>query len=178
MASCIKIINAFLKWFSQEYGKGNNEDNGNGGNGNGDEPIEFGVCKDTDILSFWKKYNVIWACDQSKFGMEDEWFHYPLDIADWLEIVYDCLDNCPPYTSNTQTKAGFDCDDFADAFPVWAKMFYGCNAAWEVWGDTPEGGHAWNAVMCGKNEMYEIEPQNGEVWVFGSNPSYRAIIAK
>jgi len=31
MASCIEIINAFLKWFSQEYGKGSNDNhNGNG----------------------------------------------------------------------------------------------------------------------------------------------------
>lgn len=172
--SCIEILNAFFEWWKENYGEDGNGDNGNG---NGDEPWEFGVCQDVDILNLWNKHEVVWACDQSKLGMEDEWFFYPVDIEDWMEIVYDCLDSCPPYTSNTREEAGFDCDDFADVFPAWAKMFWNCNAVWEVWGDTPQGGHAWNAVMT-EEGMYEVEPQNGECWVFGTNPEYKAIIAK
>lgn len=180
--SCIDIINALLKWFSKEYGEdGNGNDNED--NGNGGEPIEFGVCKDSDILAFWNEHKVVWACDQSKFGMEDEWFHFPFHIADWLEVYYDYADVCPPYTSNTEEEAGFDCDDFADGFPAWAKLFSidlldkRANAVWEIWGDTPQGPHGWNAMMAGDG-MYEIEPQTGEAFIFGSNPSYVAVIAK
>ena len=172
--SCIEILNAFLKWFSKEYGENGDDD---GDNGNGEEPVKFGVCKDVDILNFWKKHGVVWACDQSKFGMEDEWFHFPVDIANWLEWVYEALAQCPPYTSNSKAEAGFDCDDFADWFPAWCKAKHNANAVWEVWGDTKQGGHAWNAVMTDEG-MYEIEPQNGEVWPFGTNPSYHAIISK
>lgn len=139
--------------------------------------MEYGVCKDADILNFWNQHKVVWACDQSKFGMEDEWFHYPLDIEDWLEWVYEAIQQCPPYTPNSEIETGFDCDDFADFFPAWCKAKHKANAVWEVWGETPQGGHAWNAIMTGEG-MYEIEPQNGECWPFGANSGYKVIIAK
>jgi len=168
----------FLNWLLKVLCRGSNH---NGGS-NEDKPVEFGVCRDIDILNFWDKHKVSWTAGP-KFGMEDTWFHYPLEAADWLEVYYDYATICPPYTPNTEEEAGFDCDDFADGFASWAKVYSErvlgkrVNAAWEIWGETPQGAHAWNAVKAGDG-MYEIEPQTGEVWVFGSNPGYKAIIAK
>lgn len=169
--TCIDALNKLLALL---FGKGDNEDDNDGDD---ELDLKLGRCVATDVLNFWNSHKIVWACDQSQFGMEDEYFFYPLDISNWLIIAYDCLDNCPPYTSNSAEEVGFDCDDFADALPAWSKMFYGVNAIWEVWGDTPQGGHAWNAMMT-DDGMYELEPQTGEVWVFGTKPEYKASIAK
>jgi hypothetical protein len=103
-------------------------------------------------------------------GPEDNWY-FCADISDIMDWCYACRSECPPYTSNSQTKQGFDCDDFAACFAAYCRRKGYSNAVWIAWGLCDGGGHAWNVVQC-PDGKYEIEPQTGEVWVFKSNPSY------
>jgi len=134
------------------------------------------VVHDDTILEVFQTHGIRWA-GAPEFSLEDEWFHFPNDIADWLEICYQARTQCPPYSSNSFEEAGFECEDFASFFPAWAKAKHGFNACWEVWGGALGGGHAWNVVMAG-DEIYEIEPQTGETWLLGTNKGYKAIIVK
>ena len=161
------LINKILKWLASFYIEKPQPP---------PEPYDSGVAHGDTILQIWEQHNIAWAGGE-QFYLEDEWFHFPNDIADWLEIAYQARTQCPPYTSNSKETAGFDCDDVADFFPAWAKAKHGFNAVWEVWGDVPDGAHAWNIVMAGDG-MYEVEPQTGDAWVLGTNSSYKAKLVK
>lgn len=105
-------------------------------------------------------------------GPEDPWYHYPEKAWIWAEWCYLCRSECPEYTPNTETEQGYDCDDFADDFTAFCKRHKLSNAVWQVWGDSPGGGHAWIVFQC-SGEKYELEPQTGVIWLFGSDPGYR-----
>ncbi len=104
--------------------------------------------------------------------MEDSWYHFPQEPEIWAEWCYEARSECPPYSSNTETEQGFDCDDFAKCFAAHCREKGYSNAIWEVWGKMPQGRHAWDVFQCADCK-YEIEPQTGEVWVFGSKPDWR-----
>lgn len=109
-------------------------------------------------------------------GREDDWY-FCAPIEDVMDWCYACRSECPPYSYNTQTEQGFDCDDFAKCFAAYCRRKNLSNAVWEAWGNHNGTGHAWNVCQC-PNGLYEIEPQTGEVWVFGSNPAYKATLIK
>ena len=77
----------------------------------------------------------------------------------------------PPYRSITSKHPGYDCDKAAHDC---VSHFYrkGWNRIWEVWGDTPNGFHAWN-VIDNALGRFEAEPQAARVWADGTNPKYR-----
>ncbi len=106
-------------------------------------------------------------------GPEDDFYHFPKAIEKWMEWCYACRSECPPYEYNTPTEVGFDCDDFAACFAAYCRRKKYSNAVWEVWGTWDGGGHAWNVVQCPEGK-YEIEPQNGIVWPWGTDPNYKA----
>lgn len=105
-------------------------------------------------------------------GPEDG-FYFCASIENVHQWCQDCRSECPPYSSNTETEQGFDCDDFADCFAAYCRRKGLTNAIWRIWGDTPTNGHARNVCQC-PDGKYEIEPQTGEVWVFGSDPNFKA----
>jgi hypothetical protein len=144
--------------------------------GNGGSEMSDVVVVAATIRDIWKQHNIVWACDP-QFDLEDYWFHAPASILTWQYWATEARAQCPSYTENSETQAGFDCDDFADFLPAWCKAKHRVNAVWEVWGICTGYGHAWNIVMC-EDGMYEIEPQTGEAWKLGENPDYKAIIAK
>lgn len=129
-------------------------------------------------------------------GPEDGFYHFPKAIEKWMEWCYACRSECPPYEYNTQTEVGFNCDDFAICYAAYVRRKELANACWQVWGLCsmvamtamglePKGeivqhpilgaatGHAWNVVQCPEGK-YEIEPQNGIVWPWGTDPNYKA----
>ena len=112
------------------------------------------------------------ANELDNIGYRDGWY-WGVDIETWMEWCYEALDGCPPYTLDSETGRGFNCDAFAEEFAAYCKRTYQANKVWAVWGDTPQGYHAWSLVQ-GFDDWYEIEPQNGEFWVYDTNPRYKA----
>ena len=142
----------------------------------------------------WKDFGGL-----SNTGREDDWYHCA-PIENVMEWCYACRSECPPYTSNSSSEMGFNCDDFAICFAAYVRRKKLTNALWQVWGLCsmvtmealglePKGeiiqhpilgaatGHAWNIARC-PDGPYEMEPQTGYAWVFGSNPSYQAHVLK
>ena len=88
--SCIDILTAFLKWWHGEHGDGEEDGNGNGDEGNGEEPIEYGVCKDIDILNFWNQHKIVWKLlDPKRIGVSlTERFQMNPEYSTAAIIVY------------------------------------------------------------------------------------------
>lgn len=98
--------------------------------------------------------------------------HYWAADADTCnDLLYQCYAAAPRYVSVTAKQRGVDCDKIAH---ILVSFFYrrGYQRVWEVWGMTPDGPHAWN-VIDNADGRFETEPQECDIWAFGSNPHYR-----
>ena len=124
------------------------------------------------VMPAQKVYQFLYDNDLEYLGCRDKWYS-GIDIETWQEWAFEALQGCPEYQTESETQRGFDCDDFAEEYPAYCKRTYMGNAVWAVWGQTSQGYHAWNVVWAADG-WYELEPQTGEVWVFGTNPNYQA----
>jgi len=131
-------------------------------------PPKTNVIYATEAMRIFKDLNIPVEPDEWR----DAWYHFP-SLEDWVEAAYEFHMECPPYESNTREVAGWDCDDFADDFPLMCKKHKRWNSVWAVWGNTPQGRHAWNLFVT-PDGAYEMEYQTGEVWIAGDNPDYQA----
>jgi len=117
-----------------------------------------------------KSYNEICAMLNLVIPRRDDWYWYP-DTDSWVNIVLEAIDTAPSYKSITNKQRGYDCDKFARHLCDYAATKYMINSCFEVWGDSPQGYHAWNMIIT-SNGIFEIEPQNCSIWELGKNKSY------
>lgn len=158
--SCIYILNAFLKWWEEEYGE-----DGNGDNGNGEEqppkPIQWFGASPQEVFKDIKGLKAPM--------MRDSWY-WAADANTCIEWIREAHATAPKYKPITKNQRGWDCDKAAHRL---VSFFYErCHTRiWEVWGNTPQGPHAWNVFdnECGR---FEVEPQTADVWEIGTNPQY------
>lgn len=99
------------------------------------------------------------------------WFdrkYYYVTTERWLDLLDNILYGKPSYKEDK-----FDCEDFAMRTKVRSGEYYGLNAIGIVVGNSPWGYHSWNSIYNGQ-DIYYLEPQNGNIWLASSNPAYKA----
>jgi len=105
-------------------------------------------------------------------AIRDGWY-WAVDANTCIDWLREAHTAAPAYRPITKKKRGVDCDKFAH----WLVSFFyirAHNRIWEVWGNTPQGFHAWN-VLDNELGRFEVEPQRCDIWGIGTNPDYQIV---
>jgi len=104
-------------------------------------------------------------------GERDDYYWF-VDESTWVDWILEAHASAPNYQPITATQRGFDCDKFARHLCDHVAVKYLANGCFEVWGEASFGGHAWNVILT-PSGLFEVEPQNGDIWIAGTNPGYK-----
>lgn len=88
-------------------------------------------------------------------SLPDYEFFYT-DILSW-QVIFKNLIYPAQYFAEIERK---DCDDYSKKASADSSFYYGLNCL-QVWGDTPEGYHAFNMIMIAPGIWRVFEPNAG-----------------